>query len=249
MLLRVEQLTKRFGGLTVTDQLCLEVTHGELHAVIGPNGAGKTTLFYQLMGELQPDAGVIVFDGRDITADPPHVRTLAGISRSYQITSLFSELTALANVKIAVQAVQGHSFRFWRQVSDDASLNDPANEILERVGLANVADVRVRELAYGMQRQLEIGMTLAGRPKLLLLDEPMAGMGRHESAQVITLLQSLKGQYSIVLVEHDMDAVFALADTVSVLVQGRCIANGSVDTVRESQKVREAYLGDPTDAI
>ena len=244
MLLKIDRLTKRFGGLTVTDDLCLDVPYGELHAIIGPNGAGKTTLLRQLTGELRPDAGSIVLEGRDITSHWSHQRALAGISRSYQVTSLFSELTTLANIKIAIQAVQGHSFRFWRPVIGDASLDKPAWEILERVGLAAVAGVKVCELAHGMQRQLEIGMTLASNPKLLLLDEPMAGMGRQESAEVVRLLQSLKGDYGILLVEHDIDAVLALADRISVLVQGRCIACGTIDEIRGDQNVRGAYLGD-----
>jgi branched-chain amino acid transport system ATP-binding protein len=243
-LLRVSGLVKRFGGLVATDRVELSVGPGELHAVIGPNGAGKTTLINQLSGELTPDAGMIAFEGRDITASSVFARALAGLSRSYQITSVFPEFTALQNVMLAAQAHAGHSFRFWTPVSADASLTGLARTALEQVGMAHRASMEASALAHGEHRQLEIAMALATRPKLLLLDEPMAGMGRHESEALIALLSRLKGRFGILLVEHDMDAVFALADRISVLDYGRVIACDTPAAIRKNVEVREAYLGD-----
>ena len=243
-LLRVTGLFKRFGGIVATDGVDLSVEPGELHAVIGPNGAGKTTLINQLSGELQPDAGSIAFEGADITALPVFRRALAGLSRSYQITSVFPEFSALQNVALAAQAHAGHSFSFWRPVAAEAKLDAIARDALGEVGLIARADVAAAELSHGEHRQLELAMTLATQPRLLLLDEPMAGMGKHESEEMIALLARLKGRYGIVLVEHDMDAVFALADRISVLVYGRVIASGAPAAIRGDAEVREAYLGD-----
>ena len=243
----VEGLVKRFGGLTATDDLSLTLEPGELHAIIGPNGAGKTTLITQLSGELAPDAGRITFDGRDITHEPPFRRALAGLGRSYQITSVFGEFTVLQNVALAVQARAGSSFRFWRRAASEAALIAPAHAALAQVGLAGLHDRRVSALSHGQRRQLEIAMTLAGAPRLLLLDEPMAGMSHSESEAVVALLQTLKGRYTILLVEHDMDAVFALADRITVLVYGRTIASGTPEQIRQNAEVREAYLGDQED--
>ena len=243
-LLRVSGLVKRFGGLVATDGVELDVEAGELHAVIGPNGAGKTTLINQFSGELAPDAGTITFEGRDITALPVHRRALAGFSRSYQITSVFPEFSALQNVMLAAQAHAGHSFAFWQPVAGEAALRDIAQAALEQVGLAGRAQLPAAALAHGEHRQLELAMTLATRPKLLLLDEPMAGMGQQESEAMIALLSGLKGRYGIILVEHDMDAVFALADRISVLVYGRVIACDTPAAIRANAEVREAYLGD-----
>ncbi len=243
-LLQVSGLVKRFGGLVATDGVSLSVEPGELHAVIGPNGAGKTTLINQLSGELTPDAGTIVFEGRDITALRVHRRALAGFSRSYQITSVFPEFTALQNVMLAAQAHAGHSFRFWGPMSAESALIAVARVAIEQTGLAERASVEAAALAHGEHRQLEIAMTLATQPKLLLLDEPMAGMGQHESEAMIALLLGLKGRYGIILVEHDMDAVFALADRISVLDYGRVIACDTPAAIRENAEVREAYLGD-----
>ncbi len=243
-LLSVQGLVMRFGGLLATDHLDLEVEPGELHAIIGPNGAGKTTLINQLSGELRPSEGRILLNGRDVTRLSVDQRALAGIARSYQITSVFLGFSVLENVVLAVQAASGHSFRFWRPVLSDARLVEPARELLATVGLADQANTRVATLAHGARRQLEIAMTLAMRPKLLLLDEPMAGMSRHESQAVVELLLQLKGRYSIVLVEHDMDAIFALADRISVLVYGKPIACGTAEEVRSNAEVRTAYLGD-----
>ena len=243
-LLSVQGLVMRFGGLLATDHLDLEVEPGELHAIIGPNGAGKTTLINLLSGELRPSEGQILLDGRDMTGLSVDKRALAGIARSYQITSVFLEFSVLENVVLAVQAAAGHSFGFWRPVLSDARLVDPAHELLATVGLGDQANTQVATLAHGARRQLEIAMTLAMRPKLLLLDEPMAGMSRHESQAVVELLQQLKRRYAIVLVEHDMDAIFALADRISVLVYGKPIACGTPEEVRSNVGVRMAYLGD-----
>lgn len=243
-LLDVRQLVKTYGGLTATDHLDLTVNAHELHAVIGPNGAGKSTLIHQLCGEVTPDSGHILFNGRNITRSSVSERALLGIARSYQITSVFNEFSALHNVMLAVQAHQGHSFRFWSAAGQDASLIKPAQHCLERVGLAHRAQVPAAFLAHGEQRQLELAMVLAGQPRLLLLDEPMAGMSQAESARMTELLQALKKDYAIVLVEHDMDAVFALADRMTVLVYGRALAVGSVDQIRANTEVQSAYLGD-----
>lgn len=243
-LLCVRQLVKRYGGLVATDHFDLDVRPGELHAIIGPNGAGKSTLITQLAGEIRPDSGSIHFDGRDITGIRVEQRALLGLARSYQITSVFPEFTALQNVMLTVQAHQGHSFRFWTPTLRQPGLVEPATQALERVGLGARLHTPVADLAHGEQRQLELAMVLAGRPRLLLLDEPMAGMSQSESRLMTDLLLSLKGQYGIVLVEHDMDAVFALADRITVLVYGRAIACGSIDEIRANPEVRNAYLGD-----
>jgi len=241
--LEARSLQKSFGGLMATDNLSLEVAHGEIHAVIGPNGAGKTTLVHLLSGLLRPDGGQIVFEGRDITRLSASARVRRGLARSFQITSIFREFTALENVMLAVQAGQGHSFRFWRPVMQDLRLIDPAREMLERVGLGARTDVQAGNLAHGEQRQLEIAISLATDPTFLLLDEPMAGMGPEESQGMIAFLKELKRDYTMLLIEHDMDAVFALADRITVLVYGRVIATGTPDEIRNDATVRAAYLG------
>ncbi len=243
-LLEVTGLVKRFGGLTATDGVDLTVEAGEVHAVIGPNGAGKTTLINQLSGEIVPDAGSIRFDGRDITHEPVFRRALGGVGRSYQITSVFPEFSALVNVVLAAQAHSGHSFSFWRPVAADSALIARAREALSQVHLEGRADTPVAALAHGERRQLEMAMTLATQPKLLLLDEPMAGMSMAESERLVQLLASLKGRYGILLVEHDMDAVFKLADRITVLVYGRVIACGSPQAISANPEVRAAYLGE-----
>ena len=243
-LLEVAGLVKRFGGLTATDGVDLTVVQGEVHAVIGPNGAGKTTLINQLAGELVPDAGSIRFDGREIVHEPVYRRALLGLGRSYQITSVFPEFSVLTNVMLAGQARDGHSFRFWQPMAAEATLVEQAKKALVEVGLDAKAGVPVAALAHGERRQLEVAMTLATRPQLLLLDEPMAGMSLAESERMVTLLSSLKGRYGLLLVEHDMDAVFKLADRISVLVYGRVIACGDPATIRANAEVRAAYLGD-----
>jgi len=243
-LLAVENLSKRFGGIVAADAITLDVKPNELHAVIGPNGAGKTTLIGQLAGELSPDAGAIRFDGRDVTALPVHRRSQLGLARSFQITSLFLDFTALDNVALAVQAHAGHSFRFWRDARRQKTLRGPARSALERVGLGGRADVAAAKLSHGEHRQLEIAMALASEPRLLLLDEPMAGMGPEESARMVAMLRDLKRELGILLVEHDMEAVFALADRITVLVYGRVIASGAPEEIRSNQDVRQAYLGE-----
>jgi branched-chain amino acid transport system ATP-binding protein len=244
VLLEVRGLTKSFGGLIATNRVDLQILEGETHAVIGPNGAGKTTLIAQLAGDLPPDAGTIAFAGRDITQLAAPARCRLGLARSFQITSVFRDFTALDNVALAVQAHAGHSFRFWRPARRDAALRRPAQAVLQSVGLGARADVLAANLAHGEQRQLEIAMVLATRPRLLLLDEPMAGMGLEESQRMIDLLRTLKGAHTLLLVEHDMDAVFALADRISVMVYGRIIASGAPEEIRASAAVREAYLGE-----
>jgi branched-chain amino acid transport system ATP-binding protein len=242
-LLQIRALTKRFGGVLASDGISLDVPAGELHAIIGPNGAGKSTLIGQLAGEISPDSGRIFFNGRDITRLPPHRRSSLGLARSFQITSLFLDLTVLDNVALAVQAHAGHSFRFWRPARSEAKLRGPARAALARVGLESRADAVCANLSHGEHRQLEIAMALATAPRMFLLDEPMAGMGADESIRMIALLGKIKREQTILLIEHDMDAVFRLADRITVLVDGRVIASGTPDDVRADTAVRQAYLG------
>jgi branched-chain amino acid transport system ATP-binding protein len=244
LLLRIEGLGKRFGGVIATDDLSLDVMAAELHAIIGPNGAGKTTLIGQLAGEIEPDAGRILFAGQDITRLAVPRRSALGLARSFQITSLFGEFTALDNVALAVQAHAGHSFRFWQPARRAAELREPARAALARVGLDARADTLVSRLSHGEHRQLELAMALATKPRLLLLDEPMAGLGPEESARMVKLLRELKQEVTILLIEHDMEAVFALADRITVLVYGRVIASDRPEAIRENAEVRRAYLGE-----
>jgi branched-chain amino acid transport system ATP-binding protein len=243
-LLQIESLSKRFGGVVASDAITLDVPQGELHAIIGPNGAGKTTLIAQLIGELASDTGCVRFSGDDITALPTYRRSQLGLARSFQITSLFLDFSALDNVALAVQAHSGHSFHFWRDARREAVLRGPALTALARVGLAERRDVPVANLSHGEHRQLELAMALATSPRMLLLDEPMAGMGPEETVRIVKLLRELKGELTILLVEHDMEAVFALADRITVMVYGRVIASGAPEDIRNNAEVREAYLGE-----
>ena len=244
VLLRIEALSKRFGGVLASDAISLEVPAGELHAIIGPNGAGKTTLIGQLAGEIAPDGGRIEFAKADITRLPAWRRSRLGLARSFQITSLFPDFSALDNVALAVQAHAGHSFRFWRDARSEPGLREPARAALARLAIAERADMLVSRLSHGEHRQLELAVALATRPRMLLLDEPMAGMGPDESARMVATLRELKGELTILLIEHDMEAVFALADRITVLVYGRIIASGTPEAIRADEKVREAYLGE-----
>jgi branched-chain amino acid transport system ATP-binding protein len=243
-MLEVLSLRKSFGALRATDAVSLAIEAGETRAIIGPNGAGKTTLIGQLAGNLRPDAGSIRFAGEDVTALPAPQRARRGLARSFQITSIYRDFTALQNVALAVQAHSGHSFRFWRPAHEDPALLDPARRVLEEVGLEKRIDVAAANLSHGEQRQLEVAMALATKPRLLLLDEPMAGMGTEESQRMIALLSTLKRRQTIILVEHDMDAVFRLADRISVLVYGRLIATDEPERIRANEEVRRAYLGE-----
>ncbi|MCW5704718.1 MAG: ABC transporter ATP-binding protein [Bradyrhizobium sp.] len=243
-LLRIANLTLRFGGLVATDNLSMEVAPGELHAIIGPNGAGKTTLISQLTGQLMPNSGAIYVAGQDITRLPSYERSALGLARSFQITSLLRDFTAADNVALAAQAHAGHSFRFWADARKEQPLREAARAALKRVGLEERADVLVSELSHGEQRELELAVALATRPQLLLLDEPMAGLGVTESQRMVALLKELRKEFTIVLVEHDMEAVFALADRITVLVYGRVIASGKPDEIRSDEEVKRAYLGE-----
>jgi branched-chain amino acid transport system ATP-binding protein len=243
-LLRVEKLVRRFGGIVATDNLSLDVAAGELHAIIGPNGAGKTTLISQLIGQLRPSAGTIRFAGEDITHLPAWRRSQLGLARSFQITSLLPDFTAADNVALAAQARDGHSFHFWGNAREERHLREAARSALARVGLEQRADVVVSKLSHGEQRELELAVALATKPQLLLLDEPMAGLGATESARMVKLLAELRREVTIVLVEHDMAAVFALADRITVLVYGRVIASGVSAAIRGNEEVKRAYLGD-----
>lgn len=243
-LLEIEGLTKRFGGVVAADEISLTLAAGELLAIIGPKGAGKSTLIGQLTGEVTPDGGRIRFDGQEITNLPVYRRSQLGLARSFQVTTLFPDFTALDNVALSVQAHSGHSFRFWRNAQTEIALSERARTALAKVGLAERAATLVADLSHGERRQLEIAMALAGRPRMLLLDEPMAGMGPEESIRLVELLRALKGVITVMLIEHDIDAVFALADRISVLVYGRIIATGDPAAIRSDPAVREAYLGE-----
>jgi len=243
-LLRVQNLVRSFGGIKATDNLSMEVVPGELHAIIGPNGAGKTTLISQLTGQLMPNSGSIHFAGRDVTGLPSYKRSALGLARSFQITSLLKDFSAIDNVALAAQAHDGHSFRFWGAARKEPHLRAAARAALERVGLGQRADVVVSELSHGEQRELELAVALATKPQLLLLDEPMAGLGVTESQRMVALLKELRKEVTIVLVEHDMEAVFALADRITVLVYGRVIACDVPDAIRKHEEVKRAYLGE-----
>jgi branched-chain amino acid transport system ATP-binding protein len=243
-LLAVRGLCKAFGALVVTDKLDFDIARGETLAIIGPNGAGKSTLVAQLAGDVRPDAGAIEFAGRSIVHAPADVRARLGIARSFQITTIVPSFSAAANVALAVQSRTATAMRFWQPARTDARLSEPARAALERVGLAARAGVRASELSHGEARVLEIAMALACRPVLLLLDEPMAGMGHDESRAMIALLRTLKTETTMLLIEHDMDAVAQLADRVMVLVGGRAVATGAYDDVRRDPVVRDAYLGE-----
>lgn len=243
-LLRIEKLVRRFGGIIATDNLSLDIAADELHAIIGPNGAGKTTLISQLIGQLRPSAGTIHFAGEDITHLPAWRRSHLGLARSFQITSLLPDFTAAENVALAAQARAGHSFRFFANARYERPLREAAESALARVGLADRANMVVSKLSHGEQRQLELAVALATRPRLLLLDEPMAGLGATESARMVKLLADLRREVTIVLVEHDMNAVFALADRITVLVYGRVIASDVPPAIRVNEEVKRAYLGD-----
>src|SRR5262245_36494510 len=243
-MLEVRGRSKSFGALRASDGIDFDVREGETHAVIGPNGAGKTTFISQLAGNLRPDAGAVRFAGEDITRLPAPKRARRGLARSFQITSVYPEFSALDNVALAVQAHSGHSFRFWRAARGDPALVEPALKVLDQIGLRDRSHVLAANLAHGEQRQLEVAMALATDPRLLLLDEPMAGMGTEESQRMIELLARLKQSKTIILVEHDMDAVFRLADRISVLVYGRVIATDVPEKIRANEEVRKAYLGE-----
>ena len=243
-LLRIENLVRRFGGIVATDNLSLDIARGELHAIIGPNGAGKTTLISQLIGQLRPTAGTIRFAGQDVTHLPAWKRSRLGLARSFQITSLLPNFTAADNVALAAQARDGHSFRFFGNAREEKPLRAAAHAALDRVGLLGRADVMVSRLSHGEQRELELAVALATKPQLLLLDEPMAGLGVTESARMVKLLAELRQEVTIVLVEHDMNAVFALADRITVLVYGRVIASDVPAAIRSNEEVKRAYLGD-----
>jgi len=243
-LLKTVNLCKSYGALRVTDGVSLDIRTGELHAIIGPNGAGKTTLINQLCGELASDSGEVHFAGKDVTRSGKQARARQGLLRSYQITSVFDEFSVLENAVLSALGAQQQAFGAWQALLQQPAALKAANEAMALAGLQHLANVKVCELAYGERRQLELAMALAAKPRFLLLDEPMAGMSVQESAAVVALLQSLKGQYTILLVEHDMNAVFALADRISVLVYGQLLVTGTPDEIRHNAEVRSVYLGD-----
>ena len=246
-LLRVRGLCKRFGALQASRDLSLDVLEGEIHALIGPNGAGKTTAIKQFCGEIMPDSGSILFAGREIGRLPTHARARLGLARSFQITSVFEQLSVEENLALAVQAHAGHSFRFWRNARRDPRLAAPTRAAVERCGLEERADLLAANLSHGEKRQLEVGMALACNPRLLLLDEPMAGMGPGGTVKLTELIREMKGTVTMLLVEHDMDVVFSLADRITVLVYGETIATGRPEEIWSNPEVRRAYLGDDAD--
>jgi len=247
-ILQVEKLRKQFGGLSATQDVDLDIRKGELVAIIGPNGAGKTTLINLLTGVYPCDSGVIRFQGEDVTSMPVHSRSLRGLARSFQITSVFPEMTVLENVAIAAQAHRGHSYRFWRKVGNDSQIFDAARATLADLGMEAHLDRPAAMLAHGEKRVLEIAMALVTGPKMLLLDEPMAGLGVEESRKMIAFIRNLKGKLTILLIEHDMEAVFALADRILVLASGAIVASGPPEQIKTDPKVKLAYLGDDEDA-
>ncbi len=244
VILKISELNKSFGGIQATRDLNLKVNSGEIHAIIGPNGAGKTTLISQLSGQLKPTSGSVEFEGKNITGLSIARRARIGLARSFQITSVVMPMTLLENVMLAVQGTNGHSFHFWSPVQSDEGMIKSAMESLRNVGLEDRANRLAAEVSHGEQRQLEVAMALAMKPKLLLLDEPMAGMGVEESQNMVDILLRLKQQCTILLIEHDMDAVFKLADQLSVLVNGSIIASDTVENIRANQEVQRAYLGE-----
>jgi branched-chain amino acid transport system ATP-binding protein len=243
-MLRLSNLSKRFGGVVATDNVSLEVAPCEVHALIGPNGAGKTTLIAQICGSLQADTGKVFFEDRDVTGLPQHARVRAGLVRSFQVTSLFGRFSVLENLALAVQARSGSSFSFWKPVIAEGALFDQARSLLEEIGLSGKQDVPAAALAHGEQRALEVGLALATQPKLVLLDEPMAGLGPEESQRMLVLIQRVRARVTVLLVEHDMDTVFRLADRITVMVRGRVIASGAPEAIRRDPEVKKAYLGD-----
>jgi branched-chain amino acid transport system ATP-binding protein len=244
LLLSTHALHKSFGAVIASEALSLQVRRGEIHALIGPNGAGKTTVINQLAGELRPDAGSIEFDGHNITAYSVDRRARLGLARTFQVSTLFDRLTVTENLSLGVQPHLGHSYRFWQRAGEDPALLAPVSALLERLDLGALAEQRAGSLAHGDRRRLDLAMALAGQPSMLLLDEPMAGTGPESSREIATLIAGLKGQVTVLLVEHDMDVVFSIADTISVMVSGKCIATGSPDSVRADPLVRQAYLGE-----
>ncbi len=247
-MLRLESVSKRFGGVVATDRVSLEVAAGEVHALIGPNGAGKTTLVGLISGALATDGGDILFEEKKITGMKQHDRVRSGLARSYQITSIFRKLSVLDNLALAVQARSGSSFSFWRPLEKETALFDEARALLEQINLQSKAAALAATLSHGEQRALEVGLALATQPKLVLLDEPMAGMGPEESRRMIELIERISAAVTVLLVEHDMDAVFRLADRISVMVDGRLIATDSPEKIRLNPEVRRAYLGDEVPA-
>ena len=243
-MLSLRKLSKRFGGVIAVDHVDLDVAAGEVHALIGPNGAGKTTLIHQISGSLPSDQGEVLFLDRNITRLKQHQRVAAGLARSYQITSIFRSFSVLDNLALAVQARSGSSFSFWQPVEKESAIFEEASSVLEEIGLGEKKGSPASTLAHGEQRALEVGLALATQPKLLLLDEPMAGMGPEESQHMIALIERVRSRVTVLLVEHDMDAVFRLADRISVLVNGRLIATDAPEKIKMNPEVRRAYLGD-----
>ena len=243
-ILQVQNLCKSFGAVEASRDLCLNVERGHIHALIGPNGAGKTTVLNLLSGELKPDSGTILLDGERLDGLPPYKRAMAGLGRSFQITSIFENLSVSENMALAILAGEGHNYRFWRNSMRTESVKKGLADALARVDLTASSEQLAANLSHGEKRQLEVGMALVGKPQLLMLDEPMAGQGAGGTVELKKLISSLKGHTTILLVEHDMDVVFSLADRISVIVYGHCIASGSPEQIRQDPEVQHAYLGE-----
>ncbi|MGS4944932.1 ABC transporter ATP-binding protein [Meridianimarinicoccus sp. RP-17] len=243
-ILEVTGLRKRFGALQATDDVSLDLHAGEIHALIGPNGAGKSTLIGQISGALRPDAGRVAIAGQDVTAMDTAGRARLGLARTFQISALAMDMTVLQNVVLGVAGAQRGLWRFWRPALRDPALLAPARAALARTGLTGEAATQVAALSHGQRRRLELAMALVLRPRLFVMDEPLAGLGTDGSAALTRTLDTLRVEAPILLVEHDMDAVFRLADRISVLVEGRIVATGPPDAIRGDRDVRRAYLGE-----
>ena len=248
-MLSIRNLHKSFGGLAATSNVSLELRPGEIHGVIGPNGAGKSTLIAQVAGTLRPDSGQVLLNGVEVTGLSPQARVALGLGRSFQITSLWFELSAIENVLLGAQRTQGCAFRFWRPALDDAPSMQRARAALAYVQMEGRAQVPAKSLSYGEQKQLELAVVLAGEPRMLLLDEPLAGVGIQEAEGLVRLIEKIRRDMGILLIEHDMDAMFRLADRISVLHQGRILRTGSVADIQTDAEVRRAYLGEDDDGL
>lgn len=243
-LLQVQGLNKAFGAVAATRDLNITVSHGSIHALIGPNGAGKTTTVNLLSGELSPDSGTIYFDDKDITSLKTCSRVQSGLARSFQITSIFDDMSVEENMALSIISKSGHNFRFWQNSLQTPAVAMEMDSALQRVGLLERRMLKAKHLSHGEKKQLEVGMALSGQPKLLMLDEPMAGMGPGGTVEMTKLIRKLNDTMTILLIEHDMEVIFSLADTITVLVAGEVIATGKPDEIRSNELVRVAYLGD-----
>ena len=242
--LHIKDIYKDFSGLNILTGVDFKVRQNERHAVIGPNGAGKTTLFNIISGQFKASSGAILFKGRDVSGKPAYAINRLGLSRSFQITNVFQELSVFDNIRSGVRSRYGLRYHFFRRPDNNSKINERTQAIAEEVGLKDVMHMPVSVLSYGQQRALEIGITLSTEPELILLDEPTAGMTREETGQAIRMIDRVTSGRTLIIIEHDMDVVFSLADTISVLHYGTILVSGKPDEIRNDQRVKDAYLGD-----